>query len=90
MLSVGQVTRVVQWVAVESSVVVLADITVWTWVMAWLEFAAAILAVAADSGSVGTILFNFSCTGKMVSFGVQVLIIVGEIAVVVAIWVGIG
>ena len=86
MLSVGQVTRVVQWVAVESSVVVLVDITVWTWVMAWLEFAAAILAVAADSGSAWTILFRFDCTGRIVSFGVvQVMIIVREIVVVVAI-----
>ena len=59
--------------------------------MAWLELSVAILAGAADSGSAGTILFEFGCVGRMVSCGVaQVLVIVGEIAVVVVISVEIG
>ena len=41
----------VHWVAVEFAVIVLVEVTVWTWMVAWLEFAIAILAVAADSGS---------------------------------------
>ena len=77
--------------AVESAMIVLVEVTVWTWVVAWLEFAAAILAVAADSGSAWTILFRFDCTGRIVSFGVvQVMIIVGEIVVVVANWLKVG
>ena len=38
--------------------------------MAWLELSVAILAGAADSGSAGTILFEFGCAEKMVSCGV--------------------
>ena len=59
--------------------------------MAWLELSIAMLADAADSGSAGTVLFGFGCAERMVSCGVaQVLVIVGEIAVVVVISVGIG
>ena len=69
---------------VESSVIVLVESTVWTWVVVWLECSAAILAGAADSGSAGTILFEFGCAERMVSCGVaQVLAVVGEIAVMI-------
>ena len=59
--------------------------------MAWLELSVAILAGAADSGSAGTILFEFSCAKRMVSCGIaQVLVIVGETAVVVVVSVRVG
>ena len=52
--------------------------------MAWLELSVAILAGAADSGSAGTILFEFGCAERMVSCGVaQVLAVVGETAVMI-------
>ena len=46
--------------------------------MAWLELSVAILAGAADSGSAGTILFEFGCAGRMVSCGVAQVLVVGE------------
>ena len=52
--------------------------------MAWLESSVAILAGAADSGSAGTILFEFGCAERMVSCGVaRVLVAVGETAVMI-------
>ena len=54
--------------------------------MAWLELSVAMLADAADSGSAGTILFEFSCAERMVSCGfAQVPVVVGEAAVMVVI-----
>ena len=47
--------------------------------MAWVELSIAMLADAADSGSAGTILFEFGCAERMVSCGVaQGLVAVGE------------
>ena len=54
--------------------------------MAWLELSVAMLADAADSGSAGTILFEFGCAERMVSCGVaQELVVVGDFAVIMVV-----
>ena len=54
-----------------------AEVTVWSWVVAWLELSIAMMTDAADSGSAGAVLFGFSCAMRMDSCGVaQELVVV--------------
>ena len=59
-----------------------AEVTVWSWV----ELSIAMMTGTADSGSAGTVLFEFSCAMRMVSCGVaQELVVVGGFAVMVVV-----
>ena len=59
-----------------------AEVTVGSWV----ELSIAMMTGTADSGSAGTVLFEFSCAMWMVSCGVaQELVVVGDFAVMVVV-----